>query len=105
MGFSYPAAMICNVNLQVRVSCLAAWLMSGAAVAVAQVPVFTEYPLPNGGNSLPGGITSGPDGNLWFTEAFKIGKTTTQGLIAEFSIPTPNSSPAAITQGPDGNLW
>jgi virginiamycin B lyase len=30
--------------------------------------VFTEYPIPTA-NSVPVGITAGPDGNLWFTEA------------------------------------
>jgi streptogramin lyase len=41
-------------------------------------------------------ITSGPDGNLWFTEVNtnKIGKCTTAGVITEFTVPTANSGPA-----------
>jgi streptogramin lyase len=38
---------------------------------------FTEHPVPTSG-SAPYGITTGPDGALWFTEAFgnRIGRIT-----------------------------
>jgi streptogramin lyase len=60
----------------------------------------------NSGTS-PWGITSGPDGNLWFTEASanRIGRMTPGGVLTEFRIPTFESSPGAIVAGPDGNLW
>ena len=63
------------------------------------------FPLPTVG-ALPAAITSGPDGALWFVEAFvgKIGRITTAGVITEFTIPTASSF-AAITSGPDGALW
>ena len=54
------------------------------------------------------GITSGPDGNLWFTEqaANQIGEINpTTHAITEFATPTANSGPRGITAGPDGNLW
>src|SRR5262249_47436072 len=54
------------------------------------------------------GITTGPDGALWFTEANsnKIGRITTAGMITnEFPIPTAGSQPSGIVTGPDGNLW
>jgi streptogramin lyase len=53
------------------------------------------------------GITSGPDGNLWFTEhgGNRIGRITPSGSIREFSLPTPGSAPQGITAGPNGNLW
>src|SRR2546427_4647027 len=74
--------------------------------------VMTEYVLPNP-QSVPGAITAGPDGNLWFTEdlivgnAFVgvIGKVTTSGVFTEYPVATPNSLPQQITVGPDGNLW
>jgi virginiamycin B lyase len=68
--------------------------------------VITEYPVPTT-NSHPGGITSAPDGNLWFTEldGNKIAKITTAGVVTEFPVPTANASPSVITAGPDGNLW
>src|SRR6266568_664231 len=48
----------------------------------------TEFPVTS--NSDPEGITTGPDGNLWFTE---------------FAVPTSGSQPHGITAGSDGNLW
>ena len=71
---------------------LSVGVLVGIAAAPAQAtPRITEYPVPTVA-SMPQGITSGPDGNLWFTElaANKIGRITTGGVI---------------TSGPDGNLW
>lgn len=57
----------------------------------------------------PFGITTGPDGNLWFTEidgGNRIGRVTPQGAVTEFSRGiSPGAGPAWITTGPDGNLW
>jgi streptogramin lyase len=55
----------------------------------------------------PERITSGPDGNLWFTEfwANRIARMTPAGALTEFPIPTLNSAPRGIVAGPDGNLW
>jgi hypothetical protein len=56
------------------------------------------------------GITTGSDGNLWFTEQIgstvsKIGRITTAGVVTgEFPI-SGGSQPGGITAGPDGNLW
>jgi len=68
---------------------------------------ITEFPLTY---SWPVGITSGPDGNLWFTEpeVNKIGRITPTGSVQEFALPTTcggNCAPSEITGGPDGNLW
>jgi virginiamycin B lyase len=56
---------------------------------------------------LPFGITAGPDGALWFTEAGanKIGRITTTGRITEYPVPTADARPSQITTGPDGALW
>ena len=56
----------------------------------------------------PQGITSGPDGNLWFTESAgnRIGRITPSGTVTEFSNGlTANANVVGITAGPDGNLW
>ena len=71
--------------------------------------VFTEYRIPTA-SSQASGIVSGPDGNLWFTEANgttgnKIGRITTAGVITEFPLPTANASPYNIVVGPDAALW
>jgi virginiamycin B lyase len=56
---------------------------------------------------VPGGITTGPDGALWFTGSIssKIGRITTDGKVTEFALPNSNSQPWGITMGPDGALW
>jgi streptogramin lyase len=68
---------------------------------------ITEFNVPTPA-STPFDITTGSDGNLWFTErgANKIGRITTAGVVTgEFSIPTASSFPVGITSGPDGNVW
>ncbi len=76
---------------------------------------ISEFPLPTS-NSPSGGITAGPDGNLWFTEITptaqsattftgKIGRITPAGQLREFPLLAPNSELGAITTGPDGALW
>ena len=58
------------------------------------------------GINVPQGITTGPDGNLWFTNFFgnSIGRITTSGTVTTFT-GTGISYPVSITTGPDGNLW
>jgi streptogramin lyase len=67
-----------------------------------------EYSLPTA-RSLPAGITSGPDGALWFTEfkANKIGRIDpATHIVTEYPIPTPQSGVAeGITSGSDGAIW
>jgi virginiamycin B lyase len=67
---------------------------------------ITEYSVPTPGAG-PFGITTGPDGALWFTEfsVDKIGRVTPAGDFSEYPIPTPGADPTAITAGPDGALW
>jgi streptogramin lyase len=77
--------------------------------------VVTEFPVPAAANlkfvavALVGGfgITSGPDGNLWFTEpdGNDIGRITPSGTITEFPVPTATCFLGDIVAGPDGNLW
>lgn len=79
---------------------------SWAVPASAAVGDIVERPVPNS----PGGlnrITTGPDGNIWFTKggANQIGRMTPAGAFTAFDIPTPDSSPIDITTGPDGALW
>ena len=54
-----------------------------------------------------GGITAGPDGNLWFTELRgAVGRITPQGQVTEFDAGISDGSvPQSIVAGPDGNLW
>ena len=80
----------------------------------------TSFAIPLVGVVQPQGITTGPDGNLWFTEsaAGAIGRMTAAGSLTQFALPDvpPTASspagttstpahPEAITTGPDGALW
>src|SRR5262249_1257357 len=77
--------------------------------------ILSELPIPthSGYNSYPADITSGPDGDLWFTESSppgnQIGRIDpSTGNITEFSTfttPISGRSPFAITSGPDGDVW
>ncbi|HTW08924.1 MAG TPA: putative Ig domain-containing protein [Acidimicrobiales bacterium] len=65
------------------------------------------YPVPTVWG-LPWGITTGPDGNLWFTEegGDNIGEIDpSTGAVTEYPVPTPAAEPEGITVGPDGNIW
>ncbi len=78
---------------------------SAATNSVQPIGRITEYSLPAKANVLD--ITTGPDGNLWFTSATpsgKIGKITPSGTITEYALPA-GSYPIGIVTGPDGNLW
>src|SRR5579859_1106284 len=66
--------------------------------------------------TLPGSITLGPDGNLWFpaiaygnfgasNPSGAIGRLTPAGAFTMFPLPKSNSYPVQIAVGPDGNLW
>ena len=76
---------------------------TNAIGAMTKVPLSAEA-------SPAYGITVGPDGALWFTQALTgtIGRVADDGSITEFPLPmfdgtTP--SPVGIATGPDGNLW
>lgn len=92
---------------------LALLLVSLALAAQSQV-TFTEYPGPTTPTFQSGGsmvdITTGPDGNLWFTENYafgaptSIGRITPSGVTTYFPVPSGDSE-GQITTGSDGNLW
>ena len=68
---------------------------------------ITDFPTPTAAAG-PTWITSGPDGNLWFTEfnADKVGMINpTSHTTTDFLLPTAAAGPEDITAGPDGNLW
>jgi streptogramin lyase len=64
---------------------------------------ITEFDLP-GITGLVTHIAAGPDGNIWFTAVNKVGRISTSGQIAEFSLPQ-YYMPIRIAAGPDGNIW
>ncbi|HET7720611.1 MAG TPA: hypothetical protein VFK43_11630, partial [Acidimicrobiales bacterium] len=80
--------------------------------AVAPAPVsaapgaITEYDLSPGFN-VPRDITTGRDGNMWFTELVgnRIGRVTRSGAITEFPLPPGHRGPFIINPGPLQSLW
>ena len=56
-------------------------------------------------------ITTGSDGNLWFSEDayFYLGKTTPAGVTTTYTIPQTTYGAygnfTGVTLGPDGNIW
>ncbi len=80
---------------------------------------ITEYEVPGAtlgetGGGNPGtaadSIASGPNGNLWFSEAGseRIGEMNTSGQIVDTFPPSPatlSGAPLGIVKGPDGNMW
>jgi streptogramin lyase len=86
-----------------------------ATRSVRAIPAgrITEFPIPISNNyTRIGGITAGPDGNLWFTQLGVIWRMSPNGNLSKFPLVEPsdvsyNSSVSGgeIVVGPDGNLW
>lgn len=70
---------------------------------------FREFSFP--GQSDPGDIVKGSDGNMWFTSNYtgegRIERCSPSGQIDEFKLSTTNTYAGLgnIISGPDGNLW
>jgi virginiamycin B lyase len=78
------------------------------AAATGTITEFRPAGISQTATSDPLGITSGPDGNLWFTDAgaSTIAKISPSGTgLAEFKTNTGAASPVAITKGPDNRVW
>jgi streptogramin lyase len=84
-------------------------LVAAAALALTAAPasavLFREFST-TAPNTLPAGITSGPDGALWFAEngGNAVGRAPVDGTLGSFPIGGTNNL-LGITRGPDGNLW
>ena len=92
---------------------------SGNAIGrITPKGVITDFPIPyitypdrTTWPVTPAEITSGPDGNLWFTsDAQALGRITPTGDITEFISQNASSfgggiDTTGITTGPDGNIW
>jgi len=85
---------------------------SGTGNSAGGVPgpaiTISEYQIPTA--SQPGGITAGPDGNIWFlhqsTAPSALGRCSTSGsAFAVVTTQVTNTGPIGIVAGPDGNVW
>lgn len=64
--------------------------------------------IPFDSSGAAGGIVTGPDDNIWFTDL--IGNSVWRldlatRVLTSFPVPTPDAFPSDITVGSDGNLW
>ena len=86
---------------------LAPWLWVGTATSSAEIikAPATAFKLPSG-DVVPGVITTGHEGDLWFTEQYeeKVGRITPSGEVTEFALPK-GSQPYGLAPGPEGDLW
>ncbi len=53
----------------------------------------------------PAGITSGPDGAIWFAQYREIGRLTVRGDLSLYALPGGDDGAQDICVGSDGNLW
>jgi streptogramin lyase len=86
------------------VALVVASIAAGVGLAGA-APLGEIRELPQGPGISPDSITTGPDGNLWYTRDGFDGlvRITVDGVTTEF--PGLSDNPSGITLGPDGNLW
>jgi virginiamycin B lyase len=80
---------------------------AGKIVRTVASLTITELPVPQP-SSGPTGVTTGPDGNIWFTEYYDNSIATyiiSTGKFKRFHLSEVNARPAGIVTGPDGNLW
>lgn len=79
--------------------------LTNRVARITPAGVVTEFPAGPAAGSF-GDLTTGPDGNLWYTKKHAIGRVATDGSVTEFSAGLANGSLLSdITPGPDGNLW
>lgn len=74
--------------------------------AVTSGGTITMYALPQ--NSFPQEIVTGPDGNLWITDAAYNGVLVMSpggAIVAKHRMKTAAAQPWGIAVGPDKNLW
>jgi streptogramin lyase len=96
-----------RVRIPLALVLVALFTGAGTGLATAGGPSISEFET----GLTPGvqlwGITSGPDGNTWFTEETgnAVGRVTPGAVITEFTAGFPTGSPRGIVTGSDGNLW
>lgn len=105
-----------GLNIVDAVTHLLAKPVVGSVGKITTAGTITEFSLPEATSSsaidesvdsVSFAIATGPDGNLWFTDAYanKIGKMTPGGIVTEYSLSYSGMWPRSITKGPDGNIW
>lgn len=93
---------------------LTAGLFTGSNSSVAVADEIAPFGYPLAAGTFANAMTTGPDGNLWFTGTnnftgeLTVGKMTPTGEATEYSSGVGGSvsgSQGSLVSGPDGNLW
>jgi virginiamycin B lyase len=102
-----------SIAIRARSVCALILLLAGASVLISACEQrqdlkdgYSVFPLP-GGHGRTCSITSGPDGNRWFTYIDKgqIARMTPKGALTVFSLPNLHAGPCSLKTGPDGAIW
>ena len=82
----------------------AATLSAPLVAAADRNLVIVEH---NVAPASPNWLTTGPDGNLWFTDSNhnSVDRVTLDGTVTAYPVVGSNVLPSEITSGPDGSLW
>lgn len=91
----------------------AVWLLAGASAVAAAPGSIKEIPLGASADVYVSGLTSGPDGNLWFADLGCLGlghcaiaRITPGGRVDAFrSGLAAGSVPVTVVAGRDGDVW
>src|ERR1035441_1958096 len=84
----------------------ALFVLTLALASRCESQVFTVIPIPLA-KGAPGSLTTGYDGNLWFTtgEGNSVASLSVGGVFSEYALPRPGSWPTQITKGPKQCMW
>jgi streptogramin lyase len=77
----------------------------GEIVRVTRDGSLKVFAMPKG--TRPGGIATGPDRNIWFTDSGgnMVGRMSPSGVLRQFPLPRRQAEPDAIVAGPGGRMW
>jgi streptogramin lyase len=103
-GTGWLSAMTAGPDGGVWFTATRAWFMGGDQIGrIGPAGAVTLFDLPG---LEPGGVTTGPDGNLWVAMGSgPILRVTPAGVVTPFPLPWEQTAPRGITAGPDGALW
>jgi virginiamycin B lyase len=102
-----PPELEPSIDLAVGAGQTLLWLAIGTMVERVNQEAGKVVPVGEVPDGSVGGMVSGPDGNLWFTQftgVDQVGRMTPAGQVATFPV-TARSTPSEIIVGHDGNLW
>ena len=86
--------------------CASLVVLTVALASRCEGQVFTVVPIPLA-KGPPGSVTTGYDGNLWFTTGAgnSVASLSVSGVFTQYALPRPDSWPSRIMKGPNQSMW